>query len=179
MRASDMWWVRVAEAPRRADDIAAHAKRHSSALDDSHSDALRRYGRVFLEFLEAAVAARGRAVPLPRSSMTADRSVILSNIAPDAVMKVAAALHLVRLKLARHHPRSATEPFLIKGGANKSRTWLQKSSKVRTCKPLATAMESLCCRDSRCGAVTSDRGRIVLALCVSGPMPGREELDRS
>lgn len=126
----------------RTGAIAENAIQWSDHLHDGHEVALRTYGGIFLEFLDAAAPMRGRQVSLPHSSKVVDRSVMLHNIAPDAVMKVAAALHFVRLKLTRHTAAqmqqagtAAPAPFLIKGGANTGQTWLRKFTVVRPAPP--------------------------------------------
>eukprot|EP00892_Ulva_mutabilis_P003926 jgi/Ulvmu1/1905/UM012_0064.1 len=120
--------------------LAMHARRMSNVLDASHDAALRSYGGVFLEFLEAAAPMRGRAVTLPHASKAVDRSVLLNDFSPDTIMKIAAAMHFVRLKLARHSAGLLKPPgpaktsgktdrderFLIHGGANADPAWLRK-----------------------------------------------------
>lgn len=124
-------------AEGRAGAIADNAIQWSDHLNEGHAAALRVYGALFLEFLDAAAPMRSRLVSLPHSSKAVDRSVILHNIAPDAVMKVAAALHFVRLKLSQHAAAQLQQtgtaspaPFLIKGGANSSQQWLRKFTVV-------------------------------------------------
>ena len=133
---------------RRAGALAAHAIRISAVLEARHEGALCTYGGVFLEFLEAAATARGRSVLLPHSSKAVDRSVMLYDVSPAAIMKVAAVMHFVRLKLARHGSAllqraqastadgggraSAAGRFLIHGGANTDVAWLRKFGSVRS-----------------------------------------------